>query len=158
MGRPHWAALLLGAAGVAMVATACAVEDAVSSPVWWVAVLLLAGAWTLLRRRTRGVAESVAGSLDERELAIRNLAAWWGQIVMLSLGAASALLLLVAARLEETSARDALSRSGGIVLSFVIFSAAVPTFVAALLTAADDATAADDDFDDEWDDEQPGSH
>lgn len=121
-----------------MVAAAALARDAVSSIIWWGVVAVVATTWWYVRRRTRAVAETSAANLDERDLATRNVAAWWGQTVMFSLGAIAALLLLVAARLDADSANAVLQRCGGILLSFVILSTAVPTFVVSLLTRSDD--------------------
>lgn len=144
---PSWPAVVLAISAVAAVVVSTLVHDAVSSPVWWVAVVVVAGSWWVLRRRTRAIAETSTDQLDERDMAIRNVAAWWGQTVMFTLGAAAALLLMVGARLDVGAAEEILYRAGGIVLSFVILSAAVPTFVVSLLTEPDEYL----DFDDEDD-------
>lgn len=142
---PSWPAVVLAVSAVAAVAVSTLVRDAVSSPVWWVAVVVVAGSWWVLRRRTRAIAETSADQLDERDLAIRNVAAWWGQTAMFTLGAVAALLLMVAARLDVGSADLVLLRSGGIVLSVVILSAAVPTFVVSLLAEPDEQFGLDDE-------------
>ena len=135
---------------LAVVVISTVVYDAVSSPFWLAGVAVVGASWWVLRLRTRAIAETAATQLDERDVAIRNVAAWWGQAAMFTLSATAALLLMVAARLDVSSAEDILYRAGGIVLSFVIFSAAVPTFVASLLAEPDEHL----DFDDEDEDEE----
>jgi hypothetical protein len=135
-----------------MIVVSTLVDDALSSPTWWVVVALVSMDWWYVHRRTRAIAETAAVNLDERELATRNVAAWWGQMVMLVLGAGAAIMLLVTSRLDGVSAELALQKSGGIFLSFVIFGAAVPTLVvASVLTATDDY--GDEAIDDLRDDE-----
>lgn len=146
---PSWPAVILAISAVTVVVVSTLVRDAVSSPVWLVTVVVVAGSWWVLRRRTRAIAETSTDQLDERDLAIRNVAAWWGQTAMFSLGAVAALMLMVAARLNLDSADTVLLRAGGIVLSLVILSAAVPTFVVSLLTEPDEHL----DFDDEDDED-----
>lgn len=132
---PPWASVALVISVVAMVVIAAVVPNAVSSVFWWVPAGCVAASWWQARRRTRAVAESSARRLDERDLSIRNVAAWWGQGVTLGLAAATALMLLIAARLDASSANALLQRSGGILLSFVILGGAVPTVVASWLMA-----------------------
>jgi hypothetical protein len=146
---PHWSTIVLGLSTSAVIVISMLVDDAISSPLWWVGVGVVSVTWWYVRRRTQAIAETAAANLDERELATRNVAAWWGQMVMLVLGAGTAIMLSVASRLDGPSAEAALQKSGGIVLSFVIFGAAVPTLVvASVLTAAAD-------FDDEAGDDLP---
>lgn len=133
-----WPAVILAISAVTVVVVSTLVRDAVSSPVWLVAVVVVAGSWWVLRRRTRAIAETSTDQLDERDRAIRNVAAWWGQTAMFSLTAVAALLLMVAARLDLGSADAVLLRAGGILVSLVILSAAVPTFVVSLLTEPDE--------------------
>jgi hypothetical protein len=136
---PHWSTFALGVIALALIVVSTLVADAVSSPVWWVVVGLVTLAWSYVRWYTRAIAETAAAKLDERELATRNVAAWWGQMVMLVLAAGAAIMLLVASRLDAISAELALQKGGGILLSLVVFGAAVPTLVvSALLPPTDD--------------------
>lgn len=156
---PHWSSVLLSVVAVAVVVVSFLVPDAVSAPVWWALVVVQAASWWYVRRRTRAIAETAAELLDERDLAIRNTAAWWGQTVMFSLGALTALMLMVAGRIDVDDPAGLLERFGGIVLSFLFLSAVVPTVVVSVMTAPDADGDLDPD-DDEWDAGGPavGSH
>lgn len=128
-----------------LVALSLLIRFALSSWMWWTAVLAVAALWWVLRRRTRSVAEQFANSLDERDLATRNSAAWWGFSAAIIAGNLAALALVIAARLDTLSSQDVLDRSGASLLALMIAAGAVPTMV----LAATDRTTENLDEDDE---------
>lgn len=123
----------------ALLACSVLVARATSSWMWWVAIAVVAALWWALRRRTRSVAERSARALDERDLATRNGAAWWGLAAALLAGCLSALALLITARVQTLDSRTVLDRSGATLLALMI--AAVPTMV----LAATDSNHDDDE-------------
>lgn len=128
----------LGAALMLLLVVSVLAARATSTWAWWAAILMVALLWTTLRRRTRSVAERSARSLDERDLAARNAAAWWGLSAALSAGSLGAVALLATARIQTLDPRAALERSGAILLALMIAAATVPTMVLAVTTNHDE--------------------
>jgi hypothetical protein len=143
---PHWSTIALGVSALAVIVMSMLVDDWLSSPGWWASTVLASMDWWYVRRRTRAIAVTTAANLDERDLAARNFGGWWGQIVLLVLGAVASIMLTVVSRLDGISAQLALQKCGGIVLSFLIFGACVPTLVVAsvLTDEHDDCDMIDD--------------
>ena len=134
---PHWSTIALGISALAVIVVSMLVDDSLSSPAWWAASGLASMAWWYVHRRTRAIAVTTAANLDERDLATRNVGGWWGQIVLLVLGAVASIMLTIVSRLDGISAQLALQKCGGIVLSFLIFGACVPTLVVASVLTDD---------------------
>ena len=142
---PHWSTTALGILAVALIVMAVISEDALSSPTWWVGYSLVGLIWCYIRHRTRAVAITTAANLDERELATRNVGAWWGQLFMLALGAGTTITMVVVSRLDDVPAELILQKGGGIAFSLFVFGAAVPTLVVASVLHADDHDHDDDE-------------
>lgn len=126
----------------ALLVLAVLLPHALSSWAWIVTFLLAAGVWSVLRRRTRAVAELAAHRLDERDLATRGRAAWWGLLTAISAGSLASLALVIAARLNTVHAQVILNRSGPILLTLMFAASLVPTL---FLAATTDPSAEDDD-------------
>ena len=142
---PHWSTTALGVLAVALIVMAVLYDDALTSPTWWVGYILVALIWCYIRHRTRAVAITTASNLDERELATRNVGAWWGQLFMLALGAGTTITMVVVSRLDDVPAELILHKGGGIAFSLFVFGAAVPTLVVASVLHVHDHDHDDDD-------------
>jgi hypothetical protein len=154
----HWSTVALGTGAFALVVMAVVVDDALSAPTWWVGYILVAMVWYYVRHRTRSVATGTAANLDERELATRNVGAWWGQMVMLALGAGTTVTMVVVSRLDGVPAELILQKGGGIAFSLFVFGAAVPTLVVASVLHAHDHDDDDDDYESMEDQHLPTSY
>lgn len=118
-----------------LIACSVLLTDPISSWPWGISVLVVATLWWVLRRRTRSIAERSARTLDERELTIRNAAAWWGFTAATSAGCLAALALLIMARLDLLDTQTILDRSGSGLLALMITAATVPTMIIAATTS-----------------------
>lgn len=139
--RSRTSQVLAGGLGVALfllLVVSVGATRATSTWAWWVLILGIGVLWWTLRRRTRSVAEGFARSLDERDLAARNAAAWWGLCAALIAGCVGALGLLIAARIQTLDARSALDRGGAVLLTLMIAAATVPTITLAISTSPTD--------------------
>ena len=133
------------AALAVLLVVSVALSNALSSWVWIATFLLAAAVWLVLRRRTRAVAELSAHHLDERDLATRGRAAWWGLLTATSAGTLLSVALVIAARLDAVDAQTIVERSGPVLVTLMFTASLVPTLVLAATTDPD-AETEDEDF------------
>lgn len=141
--RRRLQALALGILALVPLGVALVVSNPLGSGLWWAAVVVVAASWWWLRSRIGGIADTSSELLDEREVAIRNRAAWWGQALSLALLAAIAVLIQVVAR-PPHDAHLWLVRIGGVALSSAFLAMIAPTVMVTWMTA-DSAVFDDED-------------
>ena len=125
-------------AATSLVALSAAVEDALSQWEWQVDLAVVAVVWWLLRRGTRAVADRSAAALDERDLADRNRVSWWGYAAAVCGGTATALVLVVLARVPAVDAQMVLDRAGPTLIALMLLAAVTPTTILAASRPASD--------------------
>lgn len=132
-------------AATVLVLTSAMVEDALSQWGWQLNLVVIAVLWLVLRRRTRGVADRSAAGLDERDLAARNHTSWWGYVVALLGGTATALVLVIAARVQVHDVQSFLDRAGTTLTALMLLAAVVPTAIMAATTPRGESLNETDD-------------
>lgn len=115
-----------------LVIAANLVDDALSSWVWLANLLAVGVLWWLLGRRTRSVADRSASGLDERDLEAHNRVAWWGFVVAIFGGTATALTLVIASRVNNVDAELFLDRAGTTLIALMLLAAVTPTTLLAV--------------------------